>query len=198
MVLRRQRVYLEISHPTYLDFPTNTEDSDPEPEVTNLSDDDLPFTVTNFDKNRITEEYTLIGESTFLDHPFRPHPPYEVFMPVTRNLMVGDDPNDLPFIPFADDPSYDYSLDIEEHKYFRWQRPHVDSESMSITRFTSLTNMVIAQVIACETVERLIGNHGISPEQIDSTKILPLSCIALRKLHKQRLPRAFSLHDDIR
>jgi histone-lysine N-methyltransferase EZH2 len=50
-------------------------------------------------------------------------PSYESCTPVSRNIMVGDDSDYMPFIPNADDPTYDNSFDIAEHKYFAWQQP---------------------------------------------------------------------------
>lgn len=41
--------------------------------------------------------------------------------------------------------------------------------------------------MACETVERLIENHGITPEDIDRAAILPVPYVSLINLHKKRL-----------
>ena len=53
---------------------------------------------------------------------------YEACTPISRNLMIGDDSDFLPFIPNSDDPSYDYTYDVEEHKYFAWHQPNRDPD----------------------------------------------------------------------
>lgn len=95
--------------------------------VAQVSNDNEQFLVTYFSKEEDTptELLTVAVDSVCLDRPFRPHAPYESCTPISRNLMVGDDPDDLPFIFFSDDPSYDYYVDIEEYKYFRWQLPNL-------------------------------------------------------------------------
>ena len=55
-------------------------------------------------------------------------PSYESCTPISRNLMIGDDSDYLPFIPNSDDPNYDYTYDIEEHKYFAWHQPNRDPD----------------------------------------------------------------------
>ena len=47
---------------------------------------------------------------------------YEACTPISRNLMIGDDSDFLPFIPNSDDPTYDYTYDIDEHKFFAWHQ----------------------------------------------------------------------------
>lgn len=42
------------------------------------------------------------------------------------------------------------------------------------------------EVVVCETIERLIKNHGITPEDIDRTAILPIPYASLINLHKKR------------
>ena len=53
---------------------------------------------------------------------------YEACTPISRNLMIGDDSHHLPFIPNSDDPTYDYTYDVEEHKYFAWHKPNRDPD----------------------------------------------------------------------
>jgi len=104
------------------DSPTDA-DKDPNLHVAHISDGDKTFLVADFDnEGHLAEEYTVAAK-TFSADPFLPHPLYESCTPISRNLMVRDNPNDLPFIPFSDDPSYNYHVDIEEYKYFRWQSP---------------------------------------------------------------------------
>lgn len=94
-----------------------------------VTDGDFPqFTVSEFDGDVTTDEYSIRGRILYVDQNFRRHPPYECCTPLSRNLMVGDDPDDLPFIPFADDPAYNFHLDVEEHSYFRWNQPNLDPD----------------------------------------------------------------------
>jgi hypothetical protein len=95
--------------------------------VAHISDGDEPFLVADFNGEGLAEVLTVAATS-FCADPFRPHPPYESCTPISRNLMVGDDPNDLPFIPFSDDPSYNYHVDIEDYKHFRWQSPNLKQD----------------------------------------------------------------------
>jgi hypothetical protein len=53
---------------------------------------------------------------------------YEACTPISRNLMIGDDSDYLPFIPNSDDPTYDYTYDVGEHKYFAWHKPNRDPD----------------------------------------------------------------------
>jgi histone-lysine N-methyltransferase EZH2 len=175
---------LETSHP-HLDLQTDWE-LDPEDNCDNSND---LFTVTEFDTDGfITDEYVLKGNFVILDQPVHPHPPYESCTPISRNLMVGDDPDDLPFIPFADDPTYDYNLVIEEHSYCRWHQPYLDPDSMcgSLTDLFYTEETTLAEVVACATVQTLTMNHGMTAKVIDNTAILPLSHASLINIHKKR------------
>lgn len=53
---------------------------------------------------------------------------YETCTSISRNLMIGDDSDFLPFIPNSDDPNYDYTYDIDEHKFFAWHQPNRDPD----------------------------------------------------------------------
>jgi len=83
---------------------------------------DNMFTITDFGKDcESTSSSSLPATTIAVGKVFRPYPPYDSCAPVSRNLMVGDDPDYLPFIPFLDDPAFEYSKYLEEYKYFRWQ-----------------------------------------------------------------------------
>lgn len=118
---------LAVSHPK-LDYFEFKETESVEASLA-AEDDDIHFTVYEFNIDGLTtDEYLISGKSFSVDQDFRPHAPYESCTPISRNLMVGDDPDYLPFIPFADDPKYDFHLDIEEHCYFRWHQPFLDPD----------------------------------------------------------------------
>ena len=68
------------------------------------------------------ETYFLPAENVIVGELIPPYAPYECCTPATRNIMVGDDPDYLPFIPFADDPNYDWLFDVSEHNYVAWAK----------------------------------------------------------------------------
>ena len=62
---------------------------------------------------------------------------YEACTPISRNLMIGDDSDFLPFIPNSDDPTYDYTFDVDEHKFFAWHQPNRDPDCAAFDPFGS-------------------------------------------------------------
>ncbi|KAH9895569.1 hypothetical protein C8Q73DRAFT_688489 [Cubamyces lactineus] len=87
-----------------------------------------------------------------------PYPPYESCTPITHNILHGDDSNFMPFIPLADDPTFDHRDHVCEYKAFAWQQAYRDPETLEI---------------AMETARRLAVS-GLSAQQIDDTAVLPL------------------------
>jgi len=50
-----------------------------------------------------------------------PHPSYTSTTPLRRSILVGDDLNPMPFIPFSDDPSFPHESHMDEHyETFAW------------------------------------------------------------------------------
>lgn len=119
--LEAPRCSFNFSIPIYLE----------EADSTDLPDDsDLKFSVSELNPDGSTiDEYVISTYVVTVDQALRAHSPYESCTPITRNLMVGDDPDVLPFIPFGDDPTYDHRLYAEEHSYFRWHKLFVDPDS---------------------------------------------------------------------
>ena len=60
--------------------------------------------------------------------PLPPYPTYEFCTPVSWNISHGDDPIHAPFIPLADDPSFDFEDWAFAHEDFRWQQAHLDPD----------------------------------------------------------------------
>ncbi|RPD53881.1 SET domain-containing protein [Lentinus tigrinus ALCF2SS1-6] len=90
-----------------------------------------------------------------------PYPRYESCPPINNNILLGDDSNYLPFMPFADDPTFDYHDYLADHKGLAWQEGgYRDSDVLAIV---------------LETARRLQREHGMSMETIDKTGILPLT-----------------------
>lgn len=84
-----------------------------------LESTDTEWEVTDYNAQ---ETYFLPAEDDIMSELVPSYAPYECCTPTTRNIMVGDDSDYLPFIPFADDPSYDWSFDISQHKYVAWAK----------------------------------------------------------------------------
>ncbi|CAA7270606.1 unnamed protein product [Cyclocybe aegerita] len=142
------------------------------PQPSEISDDLEAFTITDFEASGSAKEtWEVSSRPITVDKVLRPYPPYESCTPISRNIMVGDDPDYLPFMPFSDDPSYDYTYDVGEHKYFAWPAPNSDPDT---------------EVIAYETTRRLVVDHRISYEDIDETEFLPFSTEEIRKFHRKR------------
>ena len=70
-------------------------------------------------------------------------PSYEACTPISRNLMVGDDSDFLPFIPNSDDSTYDYNYDVDEHKYFSWHQPYRDPDCIVFDSSRSIISFLI-------------------------------------------------------
>ncbi|KAJ8494804.1 hypothetical protein ONZ45_g13108 [Pleurotus djamor] len=92
-------------------------------------------------------------------HDFRPTPAYESCLPLDINRHIGDDPEDMGYFPFADDPSFDLKRYAHEYKYdFAWMSDsNLDPE---------------LELLVLEAARRLHINHGLSIAQIDDTGIL--------------------------
>ena len=61
-----------------------------------------------------------------------PYPEYESWTPTNRSIFRGDDSDDLQFLPFADEPSFDKQAYRSFFKTLAWQggeRMDVDCES---------------------------------------------------------------------
>ncbi|PIL34576.1 transcription factor [Ganoderma sinense ZZ0214-1] len=87
-----------------------------------------------------------------------PYPSYESCTPTSRNILHGDDPHAMPFLPFADDPSFNPTDYVLDHKRLAWQEGYRDTDLLEIV---------------LETARRLHFGHGMSIQEIDDTGILP-------------------------
>ena len=61
--------------------------------------------------------------------PPTPYPSYESCTPTSRNILHGDDPPAMPFLPFADDPSFNPTDYMLEHTRLAWQEGYRDTDS---------------------------------------------------------------------
>ncbi|TFK19304.1 SET domain-containing protein [Coprinopsis marcescibilis] len=107
------------------------------------------FSMETFDKQANTQ---LVADKMKMDVKFAPVPRYESCTPVSRNIVVGDDSDHMPFSPYSDDPKFAFEPYHEEHKYFEWQKRHLDPD---------------LEMLAIETISRL----HLSPEELDDIEI---------------------------
>ena len=63
----------------------------------------------------------------------RPTPAYELVRYSRTNVFLGDDPHEMPFVPFVDDESFEFKEYAEMHRYFAWQTKHPDPDSNSFS-----------------------------------------------------------------
>ncbi|KAF5318589.1 hypothetical protein D9619_010990 [Psilocybe cf. subviscida] len=123
--------------------------------------------ITDYDTQ---ETYFLPAEDVIISDLVLPYAPYECCTPATRNILVGDDSDHLPFIPFSDDPKYDWPFDTNEHKYVAWAEE--DTSDL--------------EVVLCGTLHRLTADLGLAHADIDATMVLPMKCGSIQKLSLKR------------
>ncbi|KAH9481931.1 Histone-lysine N-methyltransferase EZH2 [Psilocybe cubensis] len=133
-------------------------------------------TIIDFDDDGEPQEHTITQiQPTPVDTDmFSPYPPYHSCTPASHNIMVGDDSHYMEFIPFSDDPTYDYSVDLELYHYTSWQKSYIDPEE---------------QHILLETIKRLVSENGMSYQTIDATNVLPIPCHDIVNLIRKRTRR---------
>ena len=56
-----------------------------------------------------------------LSSSVEPHPPYESCSPLHRSVFKGDDSDNMDFIPFADDHTFDQTSHTRHYESFSWQ-----------------------------------------------------------------------------
>ncbi|KAI0656123.1 hypothetical protein C8Q70DRAFT_391854 [Cubamyces menziesii] len=116
----------------------------------------------SFRRNHVVNDkwdgLTRRTESVVVSSHLTPHPPYESCTPITHNILHGDDSNFMPFVPLADDPTFNHQEHAYEYKALAWQQAYRDPETLEITM---------------ETARRLVVD-GLSAQQIDDTAVLPL------------------------
>jgi histone-lysine N-methyltransferase EZH2 len=112
-------------------------------------------------------------------------------------LMIGDDSEFLPFIPNSDDPTYDYTYDVDEHQFFAWHQPNRDPDcaafdSSWIYSFFSQFFFSSVEVINIETTRSLLQDHGMTLENVDRSGILPLPANEIIRLARRRYDFSFT------
>ena len=57
----------------------------------------------------------------------QPYPSYEASAPISSNIWRGDDSPLMPFIPYADEPDFNYAANWAKYDKFAWQKhPNTD------------------------------------------------------------------------
>lgn len=135
------------------------------------------FTVTEYDSDSDPCDSYKIGVESFDVEPTKPHPEYTQCVPTTRNIMIGDDSDYMPFIPYSDDASFNHELHTQHYGYFAWQHSD-DPDCMSPRKITHLTpNPHPVEVVCIQTIKQLMSEHGLTVQQIADTNVMPTSII---------------------
>ncbi|KAI5121113.1 hypothetical protein M0805_002786 [Coniferiporia weirii] len=121
---------------------------------------------------------------------------YESCAPMSRNSFVGDDPDELRFLPFPYDPKFNLIGYQSHYRSFEWQHRTLNPD---------------LETIILETVTRLNSYHEIPLEVIRKTRVLPdvsmwklrerdlLQWLVFPVLHKNiPMPTLMQEHTDMR
>ena len=122
---------------------------------------------------------TLTLQTLEVTNVLDPYPAYEVCTPVNRNILVGDDSEYMPFLPFSDDPTFDHLAHIPEYRYFEWQVPNrdPDCEWNFVCYLRLRLMMVLVEVILGRTAYRLRTDHHLRVDSIQDIGCLPSSVL---------------------
>ncbi|TFY55068.1 hypothetical protein EVJ58_g8483 [Rhodofomes roseus] len=98
------------------------------------SGDSTPLNHVDGTKSRATETFLVLelyGDSistedavkveTITLTDFEPCSSYQGCTPIPANLLQGDDPSDLKFIPLADDPTFNAAEYFADYEHLAWQ-----------------------------------------------------------------------------
>lgn len=131
------------------------------------------FTVTEYDSDENPCDTYKISVETFDVEPTKPHPEYTECVPTTRNIMIGDDSDYMPFIPYSDDASFSHELHTQHYNYFAWQ--HFDDPDCTSPHKTMhfIFNLLPVEVVCIQTIKQLVREHGLTIQQIVDTNVMP-------------------------
>ncbi|KAI0824327.1 hypothetical protein BC628DRAFT_1378815 [Trametes gibbosa] len=135
------------------------EGEDPEDSIdSGVSLDDLEF--TTYERRGEYWDYSTKRIHTILHvSQLFPNAAYESCAPLNQNILHGDDPNYMLFVPHADVLTFSHEDHALEYKALAWQEAYRESDTLAIVT---------------ETARRLHLENGILPSQIDDTEVLPL------------------------
>lgn len=113
--------------------------------------------VTSYSEDGTSRSTLMTSLQVVHTELLEPHKSYEYCTPISRNIFRGDDDDMMPFIPYADDPTFDHVDHTLCYGSFAWQDDY-DPD---------------LEVISLEAAYRLHTVHSLLYQDIDSTGILP-------------------------
>lgn len=66
-----------------------------------------------------TAKPDLAGDDIFVESPR-----YEMCSSIQQNILLGDEPDTAPFLPYADDPSFDHEEYLKDFSDLSWERSY--------------------------------------------------------------------------
>ncbi|KAG6378129.1 hypothetical protein JVT61DRAFT_13815 [Boletus reticuloceps] len=106
----------------------------------------------------VIEISSVKSDIIYLTSSLEPHPPYESCSPLHRSVFHGDDSDNMNFIPYADDNTFDQDNHTFHYGSFSWQ----DTFDPDL------------EVIVLEAVYRLLIQHALTYDDIEGCNVLPL------------------------
>ena len=104
-----------------------------------------------------------------------PHDAYESCSPTDRSIFVGDDADELPFLPFADDPSFNVKNYCEQFTAFAWEKDSNSDRECLCVVITFYSKISLVEMIALEAMSRLHFYHDVSVADLGETQLFPRS-----------------------
>ncbi|KAH9988149.1 hypothetical protein BJV77DRAFT_1023147 [Russula vinacea] len=135
------------------------------------TEDDIPLDVGG------ATVLTCEAVSLKLPPNFAPHPPYESCTPSVQTIALRETEEQLSFIPYADDPTWDIKMYLNQFGGFAWE--HLVNPDVEVIQF--------------EVLRRLHFGHGLSLGDIDATCVLP----ALRLTNRDGLIYKMTQRDEL-
>lgn len=120
-------------------------------------DKEIMVAVTDYSEDGTPSSTSSISLQVVHAELLEPHRSYEYCTPISRNIFRGDDDDVMPFIPYADDPTFDHVDHTLCYGSFAWQDDY-DPD---------------LEVISLEAAYRLYTVHSLLYQDIDNTGVLP-------------------------
>ncbi|KAL0957932.1 hypothetical protein HGRIS_000113 [Hohenbuehelia grisea] len=151
---------------TISNIPTTLSEGDTLPnERAQSTDTKSSCEVMTFEDDNDIQTSILVLDSYEIDPEtlIQATPAYESFTPTNSNIYVGDDSDDMPFVPFFDDKTFNVDGHSAEYARLAWEAPFTDPDWHIII---SLAATIIQD------------DHGVSLANIDLTDVLPLRLLS--------------------
>ncbi|KAG8213745.1 hypothetical protein J3R82DRAFT_10451 [Butyriboletus roseoflavus] len=147
---------------------TTTSNSSPSP-VASEANSPLPLVSQEVysPDGAVVEISSVKLEVIHLSSSAEPHPPYESCSPLHRSVFKGDDSDNMAFIPYADDHTFDQISHTRHYGSFSWQ----DAFDPDL------------EVIVLEAVYRLQIHYALSYDEIEGCNVLPLKLRSRPGIH---------------